>query len=81
MQTIYKLQPQEINEDFMRFLRSTFEHNTRVKITITVETDDSDFNDAHIPRASDKENTEIGAMFRAMSDEDKEAAFTKMIDL
>ncbi len=42
MQAIYKLQPQEINEDFIRALRSTFEHNTHVKITITVETDEDE---------------------------------------
>jgi hypothetical protein len=40
-----------------------------------------EFDDSHIARASDEENAEIAAALGAMSDDEKESAFTTMLEL
>ena len=40
-----------------------------------------EFDDSHIPRASDEENAEIAAALAAMSDDERKPAFTTMIEL
>jgi hypothetical protein len=40
-----------------------------------------EFDDSHIPRASDEENAEITAALEAMSDDERKPAFTVMLEL
>ena len=40
-----------------------------------------EFDDSHIPRASDEENAEITAALEAMSDDEREPAFTAILEL
>lgn len=40
-----------------------------------------EFDDSHIPRASDEENAEIAAALGAMSDDERKPAFTVMLEL